>query len=243
MDGNKKHLMSTEDVVKDFGGLRAVNHVSLDIEEGEIRGLIGPNSSGKTTLINLITGIYKVNSGAIYFDGNRIDTLQSHIIAFMGVMRAFQISRVFNDMTLLENMILPALCQGQNETEAKISAEELLEFVLLSHLKDKPAKSLSGGQKMLLQIACGFMNKKLRLFAMDEPFAGVHQSIKGVILKAIKRMNQERGVSFLIVSHEMTTISNLCERISVLHKGEIISEGTMEEIANDSSVIDAYLGG
>lgn len=243
MDGQAKYLLNVENIAKDFGGLRAVNHASLHVKEGEIRGLIGPNASGKTTIINLITGIYTVTEGAIYFSGNRIDGLQPDVIASMGIMRTFQISRVFRDMTVLDNMMVPALSQGQTMLEAKTRAEELLEFALLAALKDEPAKSLSGGQNMLLQIVRGFMNKYLRLYVMDEPFAGVHQSIKGIILKAIKTMNREKGITFMIISHEMTTISNLCHQISVLHKGELISEGTMEEVANDPLVIDAYLGG
>jgi len=243
MDGQRKQLLNVENVVKSFGGLRALNHVSLQVEEKEIRGIIGPNASGKTTLINLITGIYKVAGGAIYFSGNRIDGLQPDVIASMGIMRTFQISRVLRDMTVLENMMVPALPQGQTMFEAKARAEELLEFALLAALKDEPAKNLSGGQNMLLQIVRGFMNKDLRLYVMDEPFAGVHQSIKGIILRAIRTMNREKGITFVIVSHEMSTISNLCQQISVLHKGEIISQGTMEEVANDPLVIDAYLGG
>ncbi len=243
MEGQSKHLLNFENVVKDFGGLRAVNNASLHIKEGEIRGLIGPNASGKTTIINVITGIYKLDEGAIYFSENRIDGLQSNVIATMGIMRTFQISRVFRDMTVLENMMVPAFAQGKNMIEAKTRAEYLLEFALLSRLKGEPAKSLSGGQNMLLQIVRGFMNKKLRLYIMDEPFAGVHQSIKGIILEAINTMNSEKGITFLIVSHEMTTVSQLCHQISVLHKGEVISEGTMEEVADDPLVIDAYLGG
>ena len=237
------YQLDVKDVVKDFGGLRAVNHASLGLKQGEIRGLIGPNASGKTTLINLVTGIYRVSEGSIYFSGNRIDGLQPDVIAALGIMRTFQISRVFRDMTVLENMVIPALVQGTTMAEARSRAEELLEFALLSQLKKEPAKNLSGGQNMLLQIVRGFMNQKLRLYIMDEPFAGVHQSIKGIILNAIRKMNREEGITFLVVSHEMTTVSNLCDQISVLHKGEVIAEGTMEEVANDAQVIDAYLGG
>lgn len=243
MDNQGKYLLDVEDVVKAFGGLRAVNHASLHLKKGEIRGLIGPNASGKTTLTNLITGIYRVTAGAIYFSGNRIDGLQPDVIASIGIMRTFQISRVFRDMTVLENMMIPALSQGQTMLEAKTRAEELLEFALLTRLEDELAKSLSGGQNMLLQIVRGFMNKHLRLYVMDEPFAGVHQSIKGIILKAIRKMNREKGITFLVISHEMTTVGSLCDQISVLHKGEVISQGTMEEVANDPLVIDAYLGG
>lgn len=243
MDRHSAYLLDVEDAVKDFGGLRAVNQASLHLKEREIRGLIGPNASGKTTLINLITGIYRVSEGAIYFSGNRIDGLQPDVIASTGIMRTFQISRVFRDMTVLENMMIPALAAGETMVEAKSRAEALLEFALLSRLNAEPAKNLSGGQNMLLQIVRGFMNQKLRLYIMDEPFAGVHQSIKGIIINAVKTMNREKGITFLIVSHEMTTVSTLCDQISVLHKGGVIAQGTMEEVANDALVIDAYLGG
>lgn len=243
MGNTGSYQLDVKDVVKDFGGLRAVNHASLGLKQGEIRGLIGPNASGKTTLINLVTGIYRISEGSIYFSGNRIDGLQPDVIAALGIMRTFQISRVFRDMTVLENMVIPALVQGTTMAEARSRAEELLEFALLSQLKKEPAKNLSGGQNMLLQIVRGFMNQKLRLYIMDEPFAGVHQSIKGIILNAIRKMNREEGITFLVVSHEMTTVSNLCDQISVLHKGEVIAEGTMEEVANNAQVIDAYLGG
>ncbi len=243
MDSEGHSLLGIKNLVKDFGGLRAVNHVSLNLKGGEIRGLIGPNGSGKTTMINLITGMYNIDHGAIYFSGDRIDGLQPNVIAGKGIMRTFQISRVFKDMTVLENMMVPALSQNQTMIEAKSRAEELLDFALLTRLKDEPAKNLSGGQNMLLQIVRGFMNKNLRLYLLDEPFAGVHQVIKGVILRAIKKMNEEKGITFLVVSHELTTIQYLCHQISVLHRGEMISQGTMEDVANDPQVIDAYLGG
>jgi branched-chain amino acid transport system ATP-binding protein len=194
-------------------------------------------------MINLITGIYKIDHGTIFFSGNRIDGLQPNIIAGEGIMRTFQISRVFKDMTVLENMMVPALSQKQSMEEAKKRSEELLEFALLTRLKDEPAKNLSGGQNMLLQIVRGFMNKNLRLYLLDEPFAGVHQVIKGLILRMIKKMNEEKGITFMVVSHELTTIQYLCHQISVLHRGEMIAQGTMEAVANDPQVIDAYLGG
>jgi branched-chain amino acid transport system ATP-binding protein len=243
MDEKGKPLLEVKDVVKTFGGLMAANHVSFQVMEGEIRGLIGPNASGKTTIINLISGMYSINDGAIFFSGNRIDRLRPDVIASIGIMRTFQISRVFRDMTVLENMMVPSLSQGQTMLKARRRAKELLEFVLLETLMYEPARMLSGGQIMLLQIVRGFMNEHLRLYLMDEPFAGVHQSIKGTILRAISTMNQENGVTFLIVSHEMTAIRNLCHQITVLHEGEVISQGTMEEVASDPLVIDSYLGG
>jgi branched-chain amino acid transport system ATP-binding protein len=243
MDSSGNPILEVTKIVKSFGGLRALHNVSVQVRQGEIRGLIGPNGSGKTTLINLISGIYPIDSGAILFSGKRIDGLQPDVIASRGIMRTFQISKIFRDMTVLENMMVPALCQGDTMREAQIRAIQLLEFALLSRLKDSPAKSLSGGQSMLLQIVRGFMNKNLLVYLMDEPFAGVHQSIKGIIINTIKNMNTERGTTFLIVSHEMTTVSALCQEVSVLHKGELISQGTMKDVANDPHVIDAYLGG
>lgn len=236
-------FLEVNNVIKKFGGLAANNRISLQLSKGEIRGLIGPNGSGKTTLINLITGMYEVTAGRIYFTGKRIDGLQPDVVASLGIMRTFQVARVFRDMTVLENMLIPAFCRGQSQRAARDRAEELLDFALLTRLKDKQAKSLSGGQNMLLQIVRCFMNEDLKLYVMDEPFAGVHQSIKGIILNAIKMMNKQKNVTFLIVSHEMSTISNLCQKISVLSKGELIAEGTMQQVANDPQVIDAYLGG
>ncbi len=243
MDDHLSQLLEVKNVVKTFGGLRANNNISIQVNKGEIRGLIGPNGSGKTTLINQITGIYDVTEGSIYFYGKKINGLRSDVIASIGIMRTFQVARVFRDMTVLENMLIPAYTQGQSRQEAKTRAEELLDFALLTRLKEKQAKSLSGGQNMLLQIVRGFMHKDLKLYVMDEPFAGVHQSIKGIIIKSIKMMNRDKGVTFLVISHEMSTVSTLCNKVTVLAKGECIAEGTMEEVANEPEVIDSYLGG
>lgn len=241
--GSGPWLLEVRDVVKKFGGLIANNGISLSLANGEVRGLIGPNGSGKTTLVNLITGMYEATSGSIHFSGRRIDGLQPDAIASLGIMRTFQVAKVFREMSVLENMLIPAFCQGQSRSEARTRADELLEFALLTRLKDKPAKSLSGGQNMLLQIVRGFMHKGLQLYVMDEPFAGVHQSIKGIILEGIRWMNSQKGVTFLVISHEMPTISNLCSKVTVLSRGERIAEGTLDEVAGDPQVIDAYLGG
>jgi branched-chain amino acid transport system ATP-binding protein len=238
-----KPILDVRDVVKRFGGLKANDGVSMQMVPGEIRGLIGPNGSGKTTLINQITGIYEVSSGSIHYFDRQIDGLKPDRIASLGIMRTFQVARVFRDMTLMENMMIPALAQGQSRQQATRKANELLDFALLSRLKHKPAKSLSGGQNMLLQIVRGFMIDGLKLYVMDEPFAGVHQSIKGIIIKSIKMMNTNENVTFLIVSHEMATVSSLCERVTVMAKGRRIAEGSMKEVANIPEVIDAYLGG
>jgi branched-chain amino acid transport system ATP-binding protein len=236
-------LLQIENLAKDFGKLRAVDDLSLGLEEGEIRGLIGPNGSGKTTLINLISGVYKPTSGGVYFFGKRIDRLPPEKITQEGIMRTFQVARLFGDMTVFENMLIPAFTQGMGKRQASHRAKELLDFSLLGRLSNEPARNLSGGQGMLLQIVRGFMRQPLRLYLLDEPFAGVHPVIKDVMIETIQKMNRDEGVTFLIVSHELTTIRRLCSRISVLHAGKLISEGTMKEVANDPRVIDSYLGG
>jgi branched-chain amino acid transport system ATP-binding protein len=236
-------LLQIENLAKDFGKLRAVDDLSLGLAEGEIRGLIGPNGSGKTTLINLISGVYKPTSGGVYFFGKRIDRLPPEKITQEGIMRTFQVARLFGDMTVFENMLIPAFTQGMGKRQASHRAKELLDFSLLGRLSNEPARNLSGGQGMLLQIVRGFMRQPLRLYLLDEPFAGVHPVIKDVMIETIQKMNRDEGVTFLIVSHELTTIRRLCSRISVLHAGKLISEGTMKEVANDPRVIDSYLGG
>ena len=236
-------LLYTEKLTRDFGKLRAVDHLSLGLEAGEIRGLIGPNGSGKTTFINLLTGIYKPTSGGVYFHGKRIDRLSPEDITHKGIMRTFQVARVFGDMTVLENMLIPAFTQGTSKREALRRAKDLLDFSLLGRLSNEPARNLSGGQGMLLQIVRGFMRQPLGLYLLDEPFAGVHPVIKDVMIETIQKMNREEGVTFLVVSHELTIVRRLCRRISVLHGGRLISEGTMKEVANDPLVIDSYLGG
>lgn len=241
-------ILETENLTKSFGGLTAVDSLSMAVEEEEIRGIIGPNGSGKTTLINLISGIYSATSGAIYLGGERIDRLRPHVRTSRGIIRTFQIPKVFRNMTVLENMLVPAMSDSQGNRykrgkEVTREAEELLRFVQLEHMKDELAKTLSGGQIMLLQIARGFIVNPLRLYLMDEPFAGVNPQIKGVIMESIKKINQERGVTFIIVSHEMPAIRRLCGKVSVMHEGRSIAEGSLEEVAEIPAVIEAYIGG
>jgi len=241
-------LLETRDLTKRFGGLVAVDGLPLAIREGEVRGLIGPNGSGKTTTINLISGLYRADAGEIYLRGQRIDRLRPHEITGRGVARTFQIPKLFGNMTVLENVLVPALAEldrgaGRPMAEILDRARRLLEFVTLDHLRHALAKELSGGQAMLIQIARGLMVHPIHLFLMDEPFAGVHPTIKDTIMAAIVRMNREEGVTFLLVSHEMATLRRLCPRVSVMHEGALIAEGTFEEIANHPLVLEAYLGG
>jgi branched-chain amino acid transport system ATP-binding protein len=242
-------LLEIRGLAKRFGGVIAVNGLDLSVEPGEVRGLIGPNGSGKTTTINLVSGLYRADGGEIRLGGQRIERLRPHQIAGRGVARTFQISKLFGNMTVLENVLVPALAErdragARRELPAiHDRARRLLDLVLLDGHRHALAKELSGGQSMLLQIARGLMLQPIRLFLMDEPFAGVHPTIKDTIMETILAANRQEGVTFLIVSHEMTTLRRLASRVSVMHEGRLIAEGSFEMVANQPAVLEAYLGG
>ena len=245
--GSTDWLIETRGLTKRFGGLVAVDDLPLAIQTGEIRGLIGPNGSGKTTTVNLMSGLYHADSGEIRLGGERIDRLRPHEVTARGVARTFQTPKLFGSMTVMENVLLPALTEldrgGRRPIgEIRDRARRLLELVTLDGHRHAPARELSGGQGMLLQIARGLMVHPIRLFLMDEPFAGVHPTIKDTIMETILRMNEAEGVTFLIVSHEMGTLRRLCRRVSVMHEGRLIAEGSFEEVVNHAVVLEAYLG-
>jgi branched-chain amino acid transport system ATP-binding protein len=240
-------IIYTQNLTKRFGGLVAVNEVDFSIGRGEVRGLIGPNGSGKTTLINLITGVYEPSSGKIFFNEQDITGWSPNRIAQRGLLRTFQIPRLFGSMTLLENMLIPRFADFSpdywlHRKAAEKRAQELLEMAGISHLRDQQAKTLSGGQKALLQMARGFMVDHMSVFLLDEPFAGVNIVVKDTIMELINKMAAE-GITFLLVSHEMASIRQMCQKVTVLAEGAIITEGSMDEIASHQQVIEAYLGG
>ncbi len=240
-------VIETRGLTKRFGGLVAVDALSFAVPAGEIRGLIGPNGSGKTTTVNVLSGLYRPDAGEIHLCGRRTDGLRPHEITACGVARTFQIPKLFGHMTVMENVLLPALAaldRGVRRplSEVREHARGLLEFVTLDRMRHAPARELSGGQSMLVQIARALMVDPVRVVLMDEPFAGVHPQIRDVIMEAVLRMNRERGITFLIVSHEMAELKRLCQRLTVMDEGRRIAEGTLEEVANDPVVLEAYLG-
>jgi branched-chain amino acid transport system ATP-binding protein len=240
-------VLETRGLTKRFGGLVAVDQLSITVPRAQIRGLIGPNGSGKTTTVNVLSGLYRPDGGEVHLCGRRTDRLRPHEITACGIARTFQIPKLFGHMTVLENVLLPALAaldRGAGGALPDITdrARRLLDFVTLDRLRHAPAKELSGGQSMLIQIARALMVRPLHLILMDEPFAGVHPSIRDIILEAIVKMNREEGITFLIVSHEMAELRRLCQRVSVMDEGRLIAEGTLEEVANDPVVLEAYLG-
>jgi ABC-type branched-subunit amino acid transport system ATPase component len=237
-------LLETNDLSKRFGGLTAVEGVSLAVASGEIRGVIGPNGAGKTTLLNLIGGLYPPSEGEIRLDGQPLAGLAPHQIARKGLIRSFQVARLFGNMSVLDNLMLPWLADRQagGVAGAAEQAARLLELTRLAPLAQTPAKALSGGQRALLQIAAGFMAPRLKCYLLDEPFAGVNPAIKDSIVDLIERDNRDRSTTFVIVSHEMTIVRRLCRRVTVMIEGRIGAEGTLDEVAGDDAVIGAYLG-
>ena len=240
--------LETRGLTKRFGGLVAVDGLTMAVPRGQIRGLIGPNGSGKTTTVNVLSGLYRPDGGEIHLCGQQTDRLRPHQITACGVARTFQISKVFGHMTVLENVLLPALAaldRGSRRpmSEIRDRGRQLLDFVTLDRMRHDQARELSGGQSMLVQIARAFMVQPLHLVLMDEPFAGVHPTIRDIIMEAIIRMNRDASVTFLIVSHEMAELRRLCQQVTVMDDGRRIAEGTLDEVANDPVVLEAYLGG
>ena len=249
-------LLEAKEVVKDFGGLRAVDHCSIAVERGSICGLIGPNGAGKTTLFDLLTGFYKPNSGTVFFKEKRIDGLEPHQICLQGLVRTFQIARELKNMTLLENMLLAPKGQyGEHlgyaiarppkvlarERENLDRALRILEIVGLEHLKNEAAINLSGGQRKMLEVARALMTDP-EMLLLDEPTAGATFEETRKLMSYIEDLRKDHGLSFLIVEHKMEVIMNLCDRIFVMNNGRKLTEGTPREVQRNPQVIEAYLG-
>jgi len=224
-------------VRKSFGGVRAVNGVSLALEPGRIYGLIGPNGSGKTTLFNCITGVERRDGGRILLDDARIDGLEPYQIARRGVGRTFQMIRVFPEMTALENLLV--VTTGPREA-AQARARELLDFVKLAPLADEYAGNLSFGQQKLVEFVRMLMRDP-SLVLLDEPAAGVNRTLLNELLDAVRRL-RDAGKTILLVEHDMKVVMGLCETVFVLDHGEKIAEGPPGVIQTDERVIEAYFG-
>ncbi len=248
-------LLELRGVTKYFGGLAAVNDVTLDVEEGEIRGIIGPNGAGKTTTFNLITGNYPVTEGKIKYNGEDITGLSPHEIAGRGLVRTFQHTALFNEFSLLKNVtiachvhakvtllgtIAHAPANQQIEREAEKRALEILEFMGLAGLKDELAVNLPHGHQRLLGVAIGLAAKP-KMLLLDEPVTGMNPTEKQDMVDKVRHIC-DQGITIVLVEHDMRTVMGLCKKISVLDFGKKIAEGSPEEILHNQQVIEAYLG-
>jgi len=230
-------ILEVDGAVKRFGGVAAVNGVSLALEPGRIYGLIGPNGSGKTTLFNCITGVDHLDEGRIRFKGVPIDRLKPHRIFHLGVGRTFQVIRVFPELTALENLLVVTTT---GYAEARARARELLARVKLDRLADEFAGNLSYGQQKLVEFVRVLMTDP-SLILLDEPAAGVNRTLLNDLLAAVARLRDE-GRTILLVEHDMKVVMGLCETVFVLDHGEKIAEGPPGLIQADERVIEAYFG-
>jgi branched-chain amino acid transport system ATP-binding protein len=249
-------ILQVRNMSHDFGGLRAVQNYSLDLEAGQIRGLIGPNGAGKTTIFNLITGIYTPTEGDILLEGKRINGLPAHRIASMGISRTFQNLLLWRHMTVLEHVKMAHYSKigyglagaffgtpRRNREEAEIEDRSmaLLEMMGIGHLAGQVVLNLPYGAQRRVEMARALATGPKILF-LDEPTAGMNPEELVQIMEIVRKVHRELGLAILLIEHRLKFVMELCHRIQTVNFGELIAEGTPEEIRNNPKVIDAYLG-
>jgi ABC-type branched-subunit amino acid transport system ATPase component len=232
--------LSIEQIAISFGGLRAIAGVTFAIEHGELIGLVGPNGSGKTTLINILSGHLVPDTGRVLLEGQSVERLRPEALAHLGVLRMFQLTRIFPRMSVIDNLMVAGCALGLTQREAEGRAFDLLQDLSLMHLKNAEAGQLSGGQMKLLEFgSCFMVSPKIAL--LDEPFAAVHPTMKEIMANFIRRRHAA-GQTFMLVSHDMPVIVELCPRTVCMNAGTVIADGPTRKVLSDPVVIEAYLG-
>lgn len=250
-------MIVVDNIVKRFGGVRAVDGCSLSVAKGSITGLIGPNGAGKSTLFNMIAGTLKPDSGTIKLDGEDVTGWPAHRLFSKGLARTFQIAHEFGRMTVLENlMAVPAGQSGERianawlrwsavkaeEKQIRARAEEVLAQLRIDHVKLELAGNLSGGQKKLVELARTMMWQP-KVVLLDEIGAGVNRTLLSEIAGEIERLNRDHGYTFFVIEHDMDLIARLCSPVIVMAEGRVLMQGSMQEIRANAQVVEAYLGG
>jgi len=242
-------VLSVDQVYKYFGGVRANENISMQVEQGSIVGLIGPNGSGKTTLFNSIVGTHPIDKGSIKFEDKEVSTLPVPVIAKLGLLRTFQQTRIYGKLNCIDNMRISAKLVKDNlfsvfstiPTELSDKAENLLSFVGLYQKRKLRAGDLSFGQQKLLELAMALMNEP-KMLLLDEPTAGINPTLINGIIDRLLKVNREFGITLLVIEHNMRVIMSLAQEIFCLAHGQLIANGKPTEIKNNQRVIDAYLG-
>ncbi len=249
-------ILEIIDLSHNFGGLRALNDFSLRLEPGELAGLIGPNGAGKTTVFNLVTGVFRINQGRILYQGQDISAWASHRITALGIARTFQNIRLFKELSVLDNVrlgafsrhrygLFAALRRGRafklEEDRLTLRAFSLLERFNLLRYAHTPARHLPYGEQRRIEMARALIGRP-RLLLLDEPAAGMNQSEAVELIRLIRELKEEFGLTILLIEHQMRVVMNLCQRVTVLDFGETIASGPPQEIHRHPAVLEAYLG-
>ncbi len=250
-------MIRLENICVDFGGVRAIDNVSFEVDAGRITGLIGPNGAGKTTAFNVIAGALKPTTGRVMLDGQDITHLKPHQRANRGLARTFQIPHEFSRLTVLENLMAAASAPvGENvfnvlfrrnlfvaeEREIYKTARDTVRLLELDHVRDEKAGNLSGGQKKLVELGRALMRDP-KLILLDEIGAGINRTLLGKLADKIKLLNIERDLTFCLIEHDLDYVSRLCDHVFVMAQGQLLTQGSVEDVRRDERVIEAYFGG
>jgi branched-chain amino acid transport system ATP-binding protein len=233
-------MLKVVKLTKRFGGTLALNDVQLEVEQGEILGIIGPNGSGKSTLLHTITGIHQPTEGQIFYEGSDITKLPLEERARLGIGRTFQNLRLFKQLTVWENLLIPSIQLKKGKKEMIEQANELLELVKLTHLREEKAQNLSIGQQRLLEFIRAMMLDSKIIF-LDEPTAGFHPNMIEMFLKSLLEMNK-RGKTFVMIEHNIPAIMEVSSRLIAIAAGEVLANGDPQTVHSNPDVVEAYLG-